>query len=197
MKNLWCVFTGELPDEIVQAIIKETYKYEYKKAEIGTESDEKGLIVDTNVRRSDIKFINSYKSKFITDLIMHYTRIANRLDFGFDIDGVQDIQYTEYNAEDKGFYDWHTDAGWCDNSFMFQRKISMSIQLSDGDEYEGGDFEIQSSGWEDFCKSLPDGGIRSKGTIIVFPSFASHRVTPVTKGTRKSLVSWIDGSMFR
>ena len=77
MKNLWCVFTGELPDEIVQAIIKETYKYEYKKAEIGTESDEKGLIVDTNVRRSDIKFINSYKSKFITDLIRAITWITH------------------------------------------------------------------------------------------------------------------------
>ena len=69
----------------------------------------------------------------------------------------------------------------------------MSIQLSDSDEYEGGDFEIESKIWSDYEKEL----FRQKGTIITFPSFMKHRVTPITAGTRKSLVVCVDGPKFR
>ena len=73
-----------------------------------------------------------------------------------------------------------------------QRKLSITIQLSDSDEYEGGDFV--------FTKDIPSPDaelIRKKGTIIVFPSFLYHQVMPVTKGTRYSLVGWYEGNDWR
>ncbi len=194
MKNFWCAFVGELSEQTVEEIIVESNKYEYQKAEVGKSKE---LIENPKIRRSDIKFLHTYNSKHIADLLMYYVRIANKTDFGFDIDGVQDMQYTEYDSSYDGFYDWHVDTEWCDSAYMFQRKISVTVQLSDSDEYEGGDFEIRNTEWNTFLESLPEGGIRKKGTIIIFPSFVTHRVTPVTKGKRKSLVSWIDGSAFR
>jgi len=71
-----------------------------------------------------------------------------------------------------------------------KRKISITVQLSDPDEYEGGDFEFLIG--KEIIK-LP----RKKGCAIVFPSYFLHRVTPVTKGTRKSLVLWGSGQPFR
>jgi len=194
MRNLWCVFVGELSDKAVDRILDESNKYEYKKATVGP--DEK-QVENLELRNSNIKFFNTYRSKDITDLLFHYAQLVNRTDFGFDISGVQDIQYTEYDSKNKGHYDWHEDTMWCDNSQMSQRKISITVQLSDSLDYEGGDFEIGTPDWESFLNDLSPNTIRKKGTVILFPSFLTHRVTPVTKGKRKSLVSWIDGSMFR
>ena len=67
------------------------------------------------------------------------------------------------------------------------RKISMSLVLSDPDEYEGGQLEI-------WGKSID---VYKKGSIIFFPSWMPHRVTPVTKGTRYSLVMWFIGAPFK
>ena len=65
----------------------------------------------------------------------------------------------------------------------------MSIQLSDGDDYEGGDFEMRGS-------TTPEGQ-RDRGSVIIFPSYLVHRVTPVSAGTRRSLVTWIEGPRWR
>jgi PKHD-type hydroxylase len=97
------------------------------------------------------------------------------------------IQYTEY-YDDGGHYDWHIDmsAGFPLN----QRKISMTVQLADGSDYEGGDFEVMRG--RDVEK-LPKG----KGTVLIFPSYLLHRVAPVTGGVRKSLVLWLGGASFK
>lgn len=97
------------------------------------------------------------------------------------------IQYTEY-YDDGGHYDWHIDmsAGFPLN----QRKISMTVQLVDGSDYEGGDFEVMRG--RDVEK-LPKG----KGTVLIFPSYLLHRVAPVTGGVRKSLVLWLGGASFK
>ena len=194
MKNLWCVFIGELSDEEVNYILQESENYKYQKASVGVGEKQ---IENLELRRSKIKFLNTFKSKYITDLIYHYAQIVNRSDFGFDINGVEDIQYTEYFSENEGYYGWHEDTIWCDSNSLSQRKISFTLQLSDSEDYEGGDFEIKAPDWKDFLDTLPEKNIRKKGTIILFPSFITHRVTPVTKGIRKSLVSWVDGGMFR
>lgn len=83
-----------------------------------------------------------------------------------------------------GHYDWHIDIG---TGLLSQRKLSLSVQLSADTDYEGGDLEFL----------VPTaGGQRLQGTLIAFPSFAPHRVTPVTRGERWSLVSWISGPPF-
>lgn len=97
---------------------------------------------------------------------------------------VEQIQYTMYSENDQGHYDWHMDMG----PGKARRKLSLVVQLSDPSEYEGGELQINN------------GSImvaeKDKGTVILFPSYLLHRVTPVTKGTRRSLVLWIDGPAF-
>lgn len=108
--------------------------------------------------------------------------------FKFDLVHINEfIQYTEYHSSSQGHYDWHLDLG---NDSLSTRKLSMSILLSDPNEFEGGDLEINLGGK---IEKAP----REQFGCVVFPSFLLHRVSPVTKGTRKSLVLWVGGSTFK
>ena len=122
-----------------------------------------------------------------------YNRVAqlangfNQRFFGFDLRNVeQAIQVARYDETDQGRYDWHTDFGILEQT----RKLSISVQLSDPQDYEGGDLEF------DISTEITKAG-RERGMAIAFPSFARHRVAPVTKGARYSLVAWIHGPRFR
>ena len=97
-----------------------------------------------------------------------------------------EIQYTEYGADYKGHYSMHHDVDW-NRVDGLDRKISVTVQLSDANDYEGGSFvfdEIETPNRE---------SCRQKGTILMFPSYHRHAVEPVTKGVRKSLVAWFYG----
>lgn len=134
---------------------------------------------------------NNIENKPLVDLLWRYTLEANRNAFGFDINYISEIQYTKYYGNTNDKYEWHVDTFWA-NRTSYDRKLSVVIQLSDPTEYKGGVFE--------FDPEIPQPNaddLRKKGTIIVFPSFIRHRVTPVTSGVRKSLVSWIEGPKFR
>ena len=87
---------------------------------------------------------------------------------------------------DSGFYDWHTDFA----GITPRRKLSISVQLSRPEDYDGGDLEL-------LFTSSPYKAARERGKFIVFPSFCLHRVTPVTRGTRWSLVAWVLGTRWR
>ena len=107
--------------------------------------------------------------------------------WNFDVDQMQNIQIGEYSVG--GHYDWHEDeATFARNAGGTQRKISVSMLLSDPDSYEGGDLLFHGSN-----KPLT----RKQGSIIVFPSCLVHTVTPVTKGVRYSAVGWSIGPNFR
>jgi predicted 2-oxoglutarate/Fe(II)-dependent dioxygenase YbiX len=138
-----------------------------------------------NIRRSKIKFLPNQNIK---SFLMHTFSSINRQAFGFNINDIYDIQYSEYDSEYEGHYDWHIDVAW-NADMWYQRKLSISIQLSDGSDYEGGDLEFKE------FKTNPEEN-REKGTIIVFPSYQLHRVTPVTKGKRRALVAWVEGPQF-
>lgn len=128
--------------------------------------------------------------------------------WGHSFEYIENLQYTIYNAQPKrkgDFYTWHTDAGDGVYPNGMHRKLSFSIQLSNPDEYEGGHFQwlephnefnkMQSNykvDLEDSVRSIPFSS-KEIGSMIVFPSFLYHQVTPVLKGTRKSLVSWCVG----
>ena len=107
--------------------------------------------------------------------------------YKFDITGLENFQYTVYHADQRGHYDWHIDFGAKNPR---PRKISISLQLSDGDAYEGCDLQFQPG---NKIGTAP----RKRGTLVAFPSFFLHRVTPITAGTRKSLVCWVAGPAFR
>ncbi|HUF73295.1 MAG TPA: 2OG-Fe(II) oxygenase [Gammaproteobacteria bacterium] len=101
-------------------------------------------------------------------------------------DTEMDRLIARYDSSDQGFYDWHTDFG----DIAPRRTISITVQLSRPEDYDGGELEL-------FFRSPPASMDRTRGAFIAFPSFAVHRVAPVTRGTRWSLVAWICGDRWR
>ncbi len=143
---------------------------------------------NNGIRKSDIKWMHSNdKSFWVYERISQFAKQANDTLWKFNLSSIIDsIQYTVY-YEGGGHYGWHIDIG---PGSINHRKISCTIQLSDPDEYEGGDFEIWTGG--DF-RTIE----RKQGCAILFPSFLMHRVTPVTKGIRRSLVLWMGGDSYK
>ena len=143
---------------------------------------------NATVRRSHVVFLGEeQKYRWIYDRLWYAAQESNRLFFCVDIGGVEsNIQLARYDSTDRGFYDWHTDFA----GIRPLRKLSISIQLSNSDDYDGGDLELQYG-------TEPHKLDRTRGAFLVFPSFMLHRVTPVTRGTRWSLVSWILGNRWR
>ena len=104
-------------------------------------------------------------------------------------------QFTKYDGSKKQHYDWHTDAGTRINENGKIRKLSMTVALVDGIEYEGGDFEIRMENPKDHEVHVIKAA-KQKGSVTIFPSFVWHRVKPVTAGTRYSLVNWHQGNPY-
>ena len=143
--------------------------------------------MESKTRRSKAGWIIYEKNiEWLFDKIVTYGRKANNEVFRFNIDGLHEpFQYTIYEQENEGFYNWHLDIGVY-NEMTVTRKMSMSMVLNDSAEYEGGDLEVWGASG---VVTAP----RERGTPVFFPSFLLHRVTPVTKGIRKSLVVWFGG----
>lgn len=173
-------FTEEEIDKIVSIGDSLTIK----SASVGPDSK-----VEEAVRSSKIGWINlTPETNFIYDRIAFIARQLNGEFFNLDIWGfVEDFQYTIYDGKDD-HYTWHLDRGG--NATHAPRKLSLVIQLSDPSEYEGGDLEI-------FDAPVPTQVTKQKGLVVAFPSFILHRVTPVTKGIRKTLVVWLTGPQFK
>jgi len=142
---------------------------------------------DNVYRKSRIRWVNDDE---VRKLLFWYAQEANRVAFGTELTDVGSIQFTEYGTEYEGKYDWHHDVDW-NSQAMYDRKISVVLQLSDGNYYEGCDFQF-----DEVPNPDPD-ALRAKGTIICFPSYLRHRVTEITKGTRYSLVAWFEGPRWK
>lgn len=103
----------------------------------------------------------------------------------------QNAQLTEYPAEDAGHYDWHEDNCWTSPApRAFDRKISCVLQLSKPEDYDGGKLELER-------ENAAAEAFTGQGDLIFFPSHLRHRVTPVTRGTRHSLVLWFEGPVLK
>jgi PKHD-type hydroxylase len=112
----------------------------------------------------------------------------NQLAFRFELFGLlENMQYTVYEGSEGGHYNWHVDQGG--EAIPQKRKISISLQLSDDHAYEGCELELIGNGILTAS--------RKRGTLIAFPAYVLHRVTPITHGTRKSLVAWVNGPEFK
>jgi len=138
-----------------------------------------------NVRKSTIAWIDiQADSQWLYEKVWNTFQAVNRW-FKFELFGlVDEIQFARYAAGDS--FGWHLDTGGGQTS---TRKLSMSVQLSDDGDYIGGDL--------DFCACPLLEARRRRGTIIVFPSFLAHQVSPITRGTRYSLVAWAHGPPFK
>ena len=143
---------------------------------------------DKNVRVGKISWMNYTKAEWAFDRIWESVINTNEAQDGWNLDvrGYgEDAQYTIYDAtEENSFYNWHQDIG----PEHQHRKISVTLQLSDESDYEGGNVNLENVG------TIP---FKSKGDMIIFPSVFGHEVLPVTKGIRKSLVIWLTGPKLR
>ena len=156
-------------------------------AEVGNSKGIKGGVYDTKTRTSHISWIPFNKMTEMYKQLELVMKQTNGNHFGFDGMCINEqAQYTEY--PEGGFYDWHVD-----NDINMQneppvRKISMTCLLSPQNEFEGGDLELTKEGQSVKLK---------QGQAIFFASFIRHRVAPVIRGNRKSLVMWFGGTPFK
>jgi len=155
-------------------------------ATVGQNNDD---TVVENIRRSKVCWIsNNNETAWLYEKLAWAVRKINSNFYNYDIFGfVEDFQFTVYAESDNSHYTWHIDSGKGDN---LPRKLSLVLQLSSPEEYEGGELELMVS-------PEPTRVNKEKGLITIFPSYTLHRVTPVTKGIRKTLVVWIAGPAFK
>jgi PKHD-type hydroxylase len=149
-------------------------------------------VVKDKVRNSKVAWVPMDQDHtWIYLIIADVFKTVNRDRFGFHLTGVESLQYTTYEyveGQKPEHYNWHIDK-LAKNEVQSQRKLSMAMQLSQPTDYEGGDLILD--GHETFC--VP----KEYGLMHFFPSYTKHRVTPVTMGTRKSLVAWAHGPEFK
>ena len=176
------MFTPEQCQKIIQAGRSQPRQ----DASVG-QAEKKGGIVDTNTRTSHISWIPFKTMPEMYKDIETMMKKTNGNHFGFDgMQITEQAQYTEYPSG--GFYDWHMDS---DVNFAHEptvRKISMTCLLSHESEFEGGELQIERD--KNKVKLV-------QGQAIFFASFLLHKVAPVTRGVRKSLVMWFGGPPLR
>ena len=192
--------TPRFCDEIVKYALEQkesmaiTGGYSRDKKKPLTKDEVKNL---KHKRNSDIVWLND---TWIYKEIHPFVHEANkRAGWNFKWDFSESCQFTKYKLNQ--YYDWHCDS-WekvydqpNTPSHGKIRKLSMTCQLTDGSEYTGGELEFDFRNYDP--PQRDESEILPKGSIIVFPSFLWHRVKPVTRGTRYSLVLWHLGYPFK
>jgi PKHD-type hydroxylase len=147
-------------------------------------------VTDETIRKTKVAWLDTKPElETIWGKFASVTAEVNAQFFHFDLDGFYEpMQICLYEEQTLGHYDWHTD--WSSKSTGVQRKLSMSLLLNDASEFEGGELQIKQV--TDVAQTLEC----TKGRAWFFPSYTLHRVTPVTKGIRRSLVLWCGGKPF-
>ena len=166
----------------VDTIVKNSLNHEFQRATIIDEEN------TDKFRKSNIKWLPfDSEWEWVINRIISQVVEANKTMWDFELGTIIDnIQYTEYDGNG-GHYDWHMDIG---PGTISHRKVSIVVQLSEPDEYVGGDLQLMT-GTEHV--TVP----RGKGNVVIFPSFLLHRVIPLTSGNRKSLVLWVGGGHYK
>ena len=192
MASTCCWYETRIPEPLMKNIIEDLDSVNeniFIKSEVNPNKPN----LQNNIRKSQHCWIPS--SYWIGGFLWHYIMNANKDNFLYDISHIEQdmIQYTQYNKGD--FYGWHTDMDICDINEPDQlvRKLSFTLQLTNHDEYTGGDLEFA-----DFDDSTQRFTVpKSRGTVIVFDSRTPHRVLPIKSGIRKSLVGWVVGKRWK
>lgn len=196
-QNEAIIFREIIPPETCQRIIK-LGDGRWNQAEtFGSRDGSRPL---DNVRKSEVVWVTT--EQWVYETIWAFAAAANeQAEWKYNITAAENCQITRYTKG--GFYSWHKDGMGSHKEIHNNpaskplhgnaRKLSMTIVLND--EFEGGDFEI-SGLYRAGIQLEPELGRLEEGTVIVFPSYIEHRVTPVTKGTRYSLVAWFVGPPF-
>lgn len=190
MRGEWCYFKGVFSPDECDFILREGLKIPSEKAKMGVGKE----IINEEYRKSDIRFITKQNSdfEFLFDKMWKLAIQANNDWFDFHITKLDYIQLAEYSAENNGVYKTHQDVFWINNDSAYHRKLTCVVQLTDSNDYQGGNFELHN------VMQTPNvEEIRTRGTAIFIPSFVYHAATEVTEGKRHSLAVWFDGPKWR
>ena len=203
-QSVW--YYSDLPEEVVDIIEKDlSVKFD---PEMG-DSRLMGDALNKDKRNSQNAWVPT--THWLGGFMWHYIERANRENFLYDlrcIDG-ESMQYTQYSVGQ--FYGWHNDAGlsgqykpvtvgnrvdglgqdFMSENIEMVRKLSFVMQLSDADDYEGGNLQLLDDAGKSYFAP------RKRGTVILFDSRTSHRVLPVKSGLRKSIVGWTVGPRWK
>ena len=203
-QSVW--YYSDIPEDVVDIIEKDlSIKFDPQMGD----SRLMGDALNKDKRNSQNAWVPS--SHWLGGFMWHYIERANRENFLYDlrcIDG-ESMQYTRYGAGQ--FYGWHNDSGLAchykpesvgnrtegrANDFVNEntelvRKLSFVLQLSDADDYEGGNLQLLDEGGKSYFAP------RKRGTVILFDSRTQHRVLPVKAGLRKSIVGWTVGPRWK
>ena len=205
-QSIW--YFTDLPADIVNIIERDvSEKFDMNMGESRLD----GNTVNKDKRNSYNAWIPT--NHWVGGFLWHYVQRANRENFLYDLRCIdaESMQYTRY-AEGQ-YYHWHNDSGLASHykpisngdrketdkqqqDFMNEntelvRKLSFTLQLSDPDDYEGGNVQLLDETGESYIAP------RQRGCIILFDSRTQHRVLKVTKGTRKSIVGWVVGPRWK
>lgn len=172
--------------EHCKQIIEQCSLLPSKKAEI---IDNSVGIVNESIRKSKVGWLPSTRDSPFAWIYNHCAdviKVINDQFFGYDLDYIENLQFTSYDSAGSHF-EKHVDNLLTANK---NRKISFSVQLSDPEDYEGGDLLLYNS-------SVATPTSREQGVINFFPSWTLHEVTPITSGTRHALIGWCHGPKFK
>lgn len=178
-----------LSDQEINRILTAPEWDTLENAVVGGQDDKS--VLNTDIRTSEVAWMrkNAWNEP-LWERLSTVVAEVNRRYFHFDLSGFYEpFQLGMYKEENQGHYSWHTDMAMSDNNVP--RKLSMSLLLSDPSEFEGGNLEIKGINDEPMNLEL------RKGRAWFFPSWVLHRVSPVTRGVRKSLVVWVGGPPFK
>ena len=194
---MFYVFPRAVVPDICEQIVKDCKQNILEEASVYN-YDKTSSRDDPEIRKTSISFITDKDNK-INELVWSFLRRANEIQFHYDLKYFQAIQFAEYT---KGaFYGWHQDASGIDPENE-TRKLSLTLVLSNPDNFEGGELQFYNGDrptedMGDITAEQVINDIKSQGTVIVFDSRDFHRVTPVTKGVRHSIVCWTVGPNFK
>jgi PKHD-type hydroxylase len=209
LHDYYWFFKSAIPSRLCDDIVRYGLSQKEVLARTGGFQDKKlskdEMAILKRRRHSNVTWLDD---TWIYKEIQPYVSLANKnASWNFEWDWSEPLQFTKYKLNQ--YYDWHCDS--YNKPYDIKnnknqngkiRKLSMTLQLTDGSEYEGGELEFDFRNYDpplrDESKHLRQAKeILSKGSIIVFPSFVWHRVKPVRKGTRYSLVMWCLGYPFK
>lgn len=170
---------SEIPSDVCD-IIKNTLDKDLHQGKVG-----ENKLYNNKIRNVDISF---QSSNWINALLIGFIRYANHSNFSYDLSDAdkEDLQLSRYS--EGSFYGKHADYADNEGQILKTRKLSLSLQLSDENEYEGGELILYNHLKSDVIKAC-----KSKGSLIIFDSRMAHEITPVKSGVRYSLVKWYHG----
>lgn len=192
MKYQFIQVDNVFDDAHCNRIIDEANQNGFKQAEVQQNNfDELGqfvdtqIIIDTQERNCYTAITPIQKHKWTQPILVEALRYANSF-FQFDINGITDLHVIRY--DEGAYFKPHLDIYLNDSEI--ERKITFIIQLSNPQDYTGGNLQL-------YTHSNPDVMPKDKGSLIAFPSLLLHEVSPILSGQRYACVGWCYGPAFK